>query len=91
MPGITYDLPALRALRLARGFASAAALAQKVGVSNQTIQNIETGMHLPMESTLRQIARVLLGGQSGWKTAPAHVVQRRLVHAAARTEEHAHV
>ena len=90
MPGVTYDLPSLRRLRLARGFVSAAALAARVGVSKQTIQNIESGTHLPMESTLRQIARVLLGAQSGWKTAPAHVVQQRLIHAAARVEEYAH-
>lgn len=90
MPGVTYDLPSLRRLRLARGFVSAAALAARVGVSKQTIQNIESGTHLAMEPTLRQIARVLLGAQSGWETAPAGVVQQRLIHAAVRVEEHAH-
>lgn len=87
MPALTYDLPSLRALRLSRGFVSAETLAQAVGVCKQTMFNIETGKHWPTEPTLRQRARVLLGKQSGWKTADVLHLHTRLRREAEQAEE----
>ena len=68
----------LRRRREAAGW-SRAALAARVGLSESTIRNLETGRHLPTAQTLAAIATALpwsASGRGGWREDAAGLLDR---------------